>query len=82
MVGGKFGYVVTQDVPNQLSFVRPSWENSAVLVGTSDRPGLKGPTSAAIAEGKGKLVRGSLYIGTNGGAFNYSSGCWKHDIEG
>lgn len=73
-VEGNGGYVVTQDVPNQLSFVRPCWENSSVLVGTNDRPGLKGPTIAAIGEGKGKLGRGSLYIGSNGGAYNYLSG--------
>lgn len=73
-VGGKGGYVVTQDVPNQLPFAPPGWENSTVLAGASERPTPKGPTSAAIGEGKGKLGRGSLYIGTNGGAFNYLSG--------
>lgn len=73
-VGGKGGYFVTQDVPNQLSFVPPGGGNASVLVGTNDRPGLKGPTSAAIGKGKGKLGRGGLYIGTNGGALNYLSG--------
>lgn len=73
-VGGKGGYFVTQDVPNQLSFVPPGGGNASVLVGANDRPGLKGPTSAAIGKGKGKLGRGSLYIGTNGGALNYLSG--------
>lgn len=73
-VGGKGGYFVTQDVPNQLSFVPPGGGNASVLVGANDRPGLKGPTSAAIGKGKRKVGRGSLYIGTNGGALNYLSG--------
>lgn len=70
-VGRKGGFFVTQDVPNQLSFVPPGGGNATVLVGANDRPGLKGPTSAAIGKGKGRLGRGSLYVGTNGGALNY-----------
>lgn len=73
-IGRKGGFFVTQDVPNQLSFVPPGGGNATVLVGANDRPGLKGPTSAVIGKGKGKLGRVSLYVGTNGGALTYLSG--------
>ena len=70
---GKVGFFVAQNGPNQLSFVRPSGGKASVLVGANDRPGLKGPTSAAFGRGNGKLGRGSLYVGTNGGLSNYLS---------
>lgn len=73
-IGRKGGFFVTQDAPNQLSFVPPGGGDATVLVGANDRPGLKGPTSAAIGKGKGNLGRWSLYVGTNGGALNYPSG--------
>lgn len=70
----KLGFFVTQNGPDQLSFVPPDGGKATVVVGAEDRPGLKGPTSAAIGKGKGKLGKGSLYVGTNGGAANYLSG--------
>ena len=70
---GKVGFFVTQNGPNQLSFVPPGGGKALVLVGPNDQPGLKGPTSAAIGKGKGKLGRGSLYVGTSGGLLNYQS---------
>ena len=73
-VGRKGGFFVAQNLPNQLSFVPLGGGNATVLVGPNDRPGLKGPTSAAIGKGKGKLGEGSLYVGTNGGGLNYLSG--------
>lgn len=72
-IGRKGGFFVAQNLRNQLSFVPPGGGNATVLVGANDRPGLKGPTSAAIGKGKGKLGRWSLYVGTNGGTLNYLS---------
>lgn len=73
-VGRKVGFFVTQNGPDQLSFVPPAGGKATVLVGSNDQPGLKGPTSAAIGKGKGKLGRKSLYVGTNGGLASYLSG--------
>lgn len=73
-IGRKGEFFVTQDALNQLSFVPPGGGVATVLVGANDRPGLKGPTSAAVGKGKGKLGRRSLYVGTNGGALNYLNG--------
>ena len=70
---GKVGFFVTQNGPNQLSFVPPGGGKALVLVGPNDQPGLKGPNSAAIGKGKGKLGRGSLYVGTSGGLLDYQS---------
>ena len=72
-VGRKVGFFVAQNPVDQLSFVPPGGGNATVLVGPNDQPGLKGPTSPAIGKGKGKLGKGSLYVGTNGGALNYFS---------
>lgn len=68
------GFFVPQNGPDQLSFVPPGGGKATVVVGAKDQPGLKGPTSAAIGKGNGKLGRGSLYVGTNGGVTNFLRG--------
>ena len=73
-VSRKGGFFVTQNGPDQLSFVPPAGGKATVLVGSNDQPGLKGPTSAAIGKRKGELRRGSLYVGTNDGLASYLSG--------
>lgn len=73
-VGPKVGFFVAQNGLDRLAFVPPAGGNATILVRSTDQPGLKGPTSAAIGKGKGKLGRESLYVGTNGGLASYLSG--------
>ncbi|MCJ1345354.1 hypothetical protein MMC31_003561 [Peltigera leucophlebia] len=68
------GIFVSQNGPDQLSFVPPGGGKATVVVGAKDQPGLKGPTSAAIGKGNTKLGRGTLYVGTNGGVASYLNG--------
>lgn len=77
----KIGFFVAQNGLDQLSFVPPAPAAAGgkpktvlVLVRPNDQPGLKGPNSAAIGKGKGKLGRESLYVATNGGLASHLSG--------